>query len=57
LAGVKGENAMRLQKYSVFLKTHKLITDAQQTEKILQVGRRIQKGIERYFPELTPESG
>ena len=43
--------SMSLQQYNDFLKTHKLSTDAEQTEKIRQVGRRVQKGVERYFAE------
>lgn len=43
--------SMSLQQYNDFLKSHKLSTDAEQTEKIRRVGRRIQKGVERYFAE------
>ncbi|MDO9111518.1 MAG: M48 family metallopeptidase [Desulfatirhabdiaceae bacterium] len=43
--------SMSLQQYSDFLKTHKISTDAEQTAKIRQVGRRIQKGVEMYFAE------
>ena len=43
--------SMSLQHYNDFLKAHKLSTDAEQTEKIRQVGHRIQKGVERYFAD------
>lgn len=43
--------SMSLQQYNDFLKTHKLSTDAVETENVRQVGRRIQKGVEKYFAD------
>lgn len=43
--------SMSFQQYNEFLKTHKLSTDAGETENVRQIGRRIQKGVEKYFAD------
>jgi predicted Zn-dependent protease len=48
--------SMSFQQYNDFLKTHKLSTDAEHTEKVRQVGRRIQKGVESYFAGIGMRS-
>lgn len=49
-------NAMSFSQYDDFLKSHKLSDNAQQTEMVKRVGKRIQGAVERYFAQKG-ESG